>query len=99
MTENTLRVVASIRARPDKINELHSLLSSLVEPTCSEKGCICYELLQNQKDPTDFVFVEEWENDAALDAHLSSEHLQAALRQFPELVAEEPDIRRYRKVK
>lgn len=99
MTENTLRVVASFKARPDKVNELRSLLSGLVEPTCNETGCICYELLQNQKDPTDFVFVEEWESDTALDAHLSSEHLQAALRQFPELVAEEPDIRRYSIVK
>jgi quinol monooxygenase YgiN len=99
MTRNTLRVVASFRARPDKTNELRALLSGLVEPTCKEAGCICYELLQNQQDPTDFVFVEEWESDATLDAHLSSAHVQAALSQLPELIAGEADIRRYRMVK
>ena len=33
MAQDTLRVIARVKARPDKVNELLSVLSSLVEPT------------------------------------------------------------------
>ena len=36
MAEDTLRVIARIKARPNKVGELLSVLSSLVEPTCKE---------------------------------------------------------------
>jgi quinol monooxygenase YgiN len=93
-----LRVVARIVAKPDKVGELRSLLTDLIDPTRKEKGCRIYELLQNTTDPTDFTFVEEWDTDASLDAHLSAEHIQEALAKFPELTAAPPDIRRYRLV-
>ncbi len=90
-----IRVVARLIAFPDKVKEAKALLLGLVEPTRKEAGCLQYDLLQNQADPTDFTFVEEWESDEILDAHLASEHIQNAIAQIPELMATEPDIRRY----
>ncbi len=71
------------------------VLLGLVEPTRVENGCIVYELFLNNSDPTDFTFVEEWTDDAALDAHLESPHLIEAGTKLDYLLAEEPDIRRY----
>jgi len=51
--------------------------------------------LQNQQDPTDFTFVEEWADDAAIDQHLRSAHLQRAFAQAAGLLAGQPDIQRY----
>jgi len=99
MGENSLRVVARIVATPEGADEVRSILSGLVAPTRAEAGCVSYELLQNRADPTDFTFVEEWEGDAALDAHLSTEHIREALSRLPGLLAAEPDIRRYSVVK
>lgn len=98
MSKHTVRVVARIVARPDKVEELRALLMSLIEPTRKEPGCIAYELLQNKADETDFTFVEEWQDDAALDAHLASPHVREALSKTPALLAAEPDIRRYQVV-
>ncbi len=95
MSKTTLRVVARLVAFPDKVAELKSLLLSIIEPTRQEQGCIKYELLQNQADPTDFTFVEEWESAALLDLHLGSTHIQAAVQQLEGLAAGPPDIRRY----
>jgi quinol monooxygenase YgiN len=95
MTQSTIRVVARLAAFPDKVEEVRALLLGLIEPTRQEAGFIQYNLLQNQEDPTDFTFVEEWESHAALDAHLASAHIQAAIARIPELMVEEPDIRRY----
>ncbi|MBD2495732.1 putative quinol monooxygenase [Nostoc sp. FACHB-280] len=95
MSNQTLRVVARLIALPDKVEELKALLLSIIEPTRQEAGVISYELLQNQSDPTDFTFVEEWTSAEALDTHLNSPHLQAALVKLEGLVATAPDIRRY----
>ncbi len=95
----TVRVVARMIAKPETIAELQSVLTGLVEPTRVEEGCVSYELLQNVADSTDFTFVEQWSTDAALDAHLASPHLQAALERLGDLLAGEPDIQRYRLVR
>ena len=95
MPQKTVRVVARITALRDRVNDVRLLLEELIEPTRSEAGCISYELLQNKADPTDFTFVEEWDGDQALDAHLSSEHIQSAITGTATLLAAPPDIRKY----
>lgn len=67
----------------------------MVAPTRAEDGCIVYEMLQNDVDPTDFTFVEEWTGEAELASHLQSSHVQAVIAQAEELLAGPPDIRRY----
>jgi quinol monooxygenase YgiN len=95
VAEGTLRVIARIKARPGKVNELLLVLSSLVEPTRKEPGCVSYRLLQNNQDSTDFVFVEEWQSGAALESHFATKHFKDALVSLPNLIAAEPDIQRY----
>lgn len=95
MQDQAVRVVARVVARPGKEDELRALLQGLIEPTRREPGCVVYELLQNKTDSTEFTFVEEWNSDADLDAHLQSEHLRHARSKLPELAAADPDIRRY----
>ena len=55
-----LRVVARVVALPNQVEALKAVLLRLVEPTRQEAGCLQYDLLQNQEDPTDFTFVETW---------------------------------------
>jgi len=99
MAENTLRVIARIKAQADKVEELRSVLISLVEPTRKEPGCFSYTLLQNNEDPTDFTLVEEWESKQALESHLASKHFKDAGGKLPGLVAVKADIRLYHLVR
>ena len=91
----TLRVVAHLTAKPDKIEETREALLKLIEKTRAEDGCVTYELMQNNTDPTDFTFVEEWSDDAALDAHLQTDHIKLIVSRAGELRAAPPDVRRY----
>ncbi|ACK70303.1 Antibiotic biosynthesis monooxygenase [Gloeothece citriformis PCC 7424] len=95
MTKNYLRVVARVMALPDKIEDLKLVFFPLVEATRQEKGCLQYELLHNQNDPTEFIFVETWETKECLEAHMKTEHFQIALKQLDGLVATDPDIQLY----
>jgi quinol monooxygenase YgiN len=91
----SIRVVARIQARPEVIEEVRKILLAFIEPARKEEGCIAYELMQNNGDPCDFTFVEEWTSDAALDAHLQTPHLKDGAAKLANLLSVAPDIRRY----
>ena len=87
-----LKVVATLIAKPDKIEETKAALSSLVPPTQAEEGCISYELFQSADDPTEFVTIEEWVDEAAMGEHMASDHIAAALAVVPDILAAAPKI-------
>ena len=91
---NTIRVVALMNVRPEKLDETLGAFDPLVAATRQEEGCITYELLQNVEDPNDLTFVEEWSSAEALQAHFETEHFKAVAARADELLATPPDIRR-----
>ena len=96
MGSNGVRVVATLVAQAGKVEELGELLRGLIEPTHAEAGCRRYELWQNEADDTEFRFIEEWDSEEALAAHLQTPHLTAGLGRLPELLAGDLDLRKYR---
>lgn len=97
--DTTLRVIARVKARSDYVAQVRDVLRALVDATRQESGCLSYELLQNNSDPTEFVFVERWANAQAEQAHFVTPHLLSALKQLVGLLASEPQIGRYGVIK
>lgn len=81
-----LTVVATMRAKEGKVDELRALLESLVAPTLAEGPCTVYALHQGIADPREFAFFELWTDQAALDAHLATPHLQEAVPKLADLL-------------
>lgn len=71
-----LTVIANMKAKPGKEQELRQALEALIEPTSREDGYVNYDLHQSVDDPAVFYFYENWESEEALDAHLSAPHLE-----------------------
>ncbi|WP_423139831.1 putative quinol monooxygenase [Providencia alcalifaciens] len=71
-----LKVIAEDFIKPEAMEIVLPLYKELVEATKKEPLCIAYDLYIDEKDPGHFVFIEEWPNQAALDAHCASEHFQ-----------------------
>jgi quinol monooxygenase YgiN len=71
-----LTVIANMKAKPGKEQELRQALEALIEPTSREDGYVNYDLHQAVDDPGVFYFYENWESAQALDAHLSTPHLK-----------------------
>ena len=69
-----LKVIAQDFIKPDAIEIVLPLYRELVEKSKLEKLCIAYDLFIDQKDPGHFIFIEEWPDRAALDAHCTTEH-------------------------
>ena len=83
-----LTVVARLKARPGREEEVKQILLGNVAPTRAERGCIDYDLHQSHDDPGLFLFYENWESRADLDAHGQSPHIQALRARAAELLAE-----------
>lgn len=69
-----LKVIAEDFIRPDRVDLVLPLYRELVAATRREPLCIAYDLFIDEKDPGHFVFIEEWPDRAALDAHCRTEH-------------------------
>jgi len=96
MATDAVRVVLRLTARPDTINALKAVLLKLTAQSRKETGCTGYEVLQNKADAADFTLFEAWTSESALDAHLTTPHVQQAFSQGIPLLAGPPDRRQYR---
>lgn len=83
----TLHVVAHFHSRPAHGSQVKALLSTLVEPTLTEDGCLVYRCFEDIADPDHFVFIEQWRDEASLDAHLATGHVRRILQEVDPLLA------------
>ncbi len=93
-----IAVIATVRARAGKEQELGDALRTLITPTRKEAGCIEYDLHVAGDDPAAYAFYERWDDQAALDAHLKTPHFTAAAARIAELAEGPPVIGVYRLV-
>ncbi|MFT7684441.1 MAG: quinol monooxygenase YgiN [Moritella dasanensis] len=70
-----LTLVANIEAQADKIEFVKAELLKLIAPTRLEAGCIQYDLHQDNSNPAQFTFIENWASKALLEQHINSPHL------------------------
>ena len=77
-----LKLIAEDFIQIDKIEIVLPLYKELIEKTKLEQGCIAYDLFHDLKNKGPFVFIEEWQDLNALDAHVNSEHFQRLVPQI-----------------
>jgi quinol monooxygenase YgiN len=85
---NLLTVIARMRAKAGKEQELRNALVALIEPTSKEKGYVNYDLHQGVEDPRWFFFYENWDSAEDLDTHLQAPHLVEFAGRLDELIDE-----------
>ena len=68
--------------------------SGLLGKIRAEQGCLRYEYFAAVEDPDKLFLLENWADEAALDAHAGSDNM-ARLRQLKEIHALDTQILRY----
>ncbi len=87
-----MTVIAQMKAKPAQEAAVRKELSSLVEPSRKDAGCLNYDLHESSENPALFMFHENWTSKAHLDAHLAKPELQAVLARVGPMLAEPPRI-------
>ncbi|MEM8785045.1 MAG: putative quinol monooxygenase [Pseudomonadota bacterium] len=83
-----LTIIANIYAKPGKTHLVRRELEKLIPITLAEKGCIQYDLHQDNERPEHFVFYENWESRELWQAHMQAPHLAAYMQATNGAVAE-----------
>jgi len=71
------------------------LAARMAEATRAESGCISYDFYIGLSDPNTLMLFQEWENMDALMVHFQTSHMEAFLRELPDLVAGDIITKRY----
>jgi quinol monooxygenase YgiN len=83
-----LSIVARIKVKNDSAVLVKKELIQLVAPTRKEKGCIHYNLHQDNDCPDTFVFYENWESEAHLEEHQKSDHFTSCFSKIDDMIEE-----------
>ena len=76
-TDYGMMIVAKLTIKPEKIKAFTDAAKDIIEKSNKEPGCKSYQLYQDPYDNTKFVFVEEYKNQAAVDAHFAADYFKA----------------------
>jgi quinol monooxygenase YgiN len=63
------------------------LVEEFTAATRAEPGNVCFDWYRGVDDPSEYVLVEAFEDAAAGEAHVGSDHFQAAMVLLPTLLA------------
>ncbi|WP_331371957.1 putative quinol monooxygenase [Sinorhizobium chiapasense] len=81
-------VIAYLKAHAGKGDDVVALAAALIEATRKEPGCISYDLYRKPAEPDTLVFIENWKDRTAVDAHFVEPHLKAFEAAMADLLAE-----------
>ncbi|MGX9463400.1 putative quinol monooxygenase [Shewanella sp. A14] len=70
-----LTIIANITAKADKIDLVKAELMKLIDVTRAEKGCINYDLHQDNVNPAHFTLYENWQSRELWRIHMDNQHL------------------------
>jgi len=62
-------LIAMLKAQKGKEKKVEEILRGMMPGVQNEKGTLKYILHRSRKDPTEFLFYEEYVDQAALDFH------------------------------
>jgi quinol monooxygenase YgiN len=88
-------LAAKFTGKPERRSEILRLAATVAPPSRAEAGCITYNFYEQQPSASEFLFFEEWADQAALDAHFQTLHFKNFMKEFPELIQGTPHIRTY----
>lgn len=71
-----LVVHALINTKPDSADVVKPAARTFAEATRTEAGCLSYAFYEDFDQPGNYIVVEQWQDQTALDAHGQAAHYQ-----------------------
>lgn len=89
---HTVTITVTMKAKPDRLEEMRNVCVNLVALCQGEEGCRHYYIQQSQDDPSIFMLYMQWKNEASFEKHL----LNPLVKQFDEEQASQLLAKPYR---
>jgi quinol monooxygenase YgiN len=88
-----ITVIAKLKVQPGKEAEFEAAGKEMIATVkIAEPGTLSYVLHKNTKDPTEFIYYEVYQDQAAFEAHGKTDHMKAFGGKIGALLAGRPEI-------
>jgi quinol monooxygenase YgiN len=85
-------ITAKFRVKPEFADQWPKVSAEFTAATRAEPGCLWFDWSRSLDDPTEYVIVEAFRDDAAGAAHVQSEHFTQARTLLPPYLVDTPRI-------
>lgn len=92
-----LHVFARITPKPSHYDDAREAICGILGRTREEKGCISFELFENEAEGALFL-IEAWTDAAALEEHYAQPYTEQVFRQYEGWLARQPEIHKMQAV-
>ena len=86
-------VVGRVKTDAGKRDALIEIGQTVAAASREEAGCISYRVYEDTELVNEFVFVEEWESNEALQRHFATSHIAEFMRAIPATIVAPPDVK------
>lgn len=87
-----ITITANFSVRSDCVEEFTKQAINVTRETRKERGNLSYRIYQSRTDKTKFTFIEEWQNDTAIEQHNCAKHFTDFLENIKPLTDGEVQI-------
>jgi len=91
--DSRMMIIAKLSVKPEKAKDFTEAAKEMIENSNKESGCTFYQLFQDPYDNSRFVFVEEYKNQAAVDAHFAADYFKAFGPAIGDFILGQPEIK------
>lgn len=85
--EGPVTVIAELVSKPERADALRELMVAFAEGSRHEPGCLHYVLTEDAKHSGRFLTFEVWADQAAIDAHMVTPAIKAAVPKLGDILA------------
>ncbi len=86
-------VVGRVVTDAPRRDELIRIAQAVARASRAEEGCLSYRIYEDSEIENEFVFVEEWESQEALQRHFGTPHIAEFMAAVPGAVVAAPDVK------
>ncbi|MDP4223917.1 MAG: putative quinol monooxygenase [Bacteroidota bacterium] len=86
-------IIARVYIKPGMEDTFINTAKTIIENSNKEEGCLGYMLYQEPYEKTNFVFVEKYRNQAAIDAHFATEYFKEFGTKIADLISRPTEIK------
>lgn len=87
-----IKIIAHFYVKNTEVDKAKRLTEDVVTKTRQEKGCISYEVFQDESDQGHLTFVESWAGEAEIEAHGKTMHFLNFVARMKEIHREDKEI-------
>jgi quinol monooxygenase YgiN len=86
-------ILAKVYIKSGSESDFISAASLMIESSNKEEGCLGYMLYQDPYEKTNFIFVESYKNQAAVDAHFATPYFKEFGTKIANLTSKPTEIK------